>query len=277
LTGGAATGTSNRVSLFLLKHAPVVYSIIHSILKIRFVFARPDFVMTGSSNSELIADTLLSKKISRIRASSDDYSISLGHHTPANSFFDNPKNAVFIDQGFPAFSTDLDRFNDHRLVNAIDFYKMLNQFFDFVESRLSCGLEILSHPKHFGFEFSKQFKTRSVAHGKTKEKIRTSELVIAMTSTAISYAILFDKPLILVTSDQVNQFRFLAIGLNRVSLESGAKIFNIDREYTEQELRDALVIDHAKRESYKRKYLTSRTDDKPNYQVLLDEVINVAD
>jgi hypothetical protein len=59
--------------------------------------------------------------------------------------------------------------------------------------------------------------------------------------------------------------------------ETGARIFNIDREYTEQELRDALVIYHAKRESYKRKYLTSRTDDKPNYQVLLDEVINVAD
>ena len=59
--------------------------------------------------------------------------------------------------------------------------------------------------------------------------------------------------------------------------ETGARIFNIDREYTEQELREALVIDHAKRESYKRKYLTSRTDNKPNYQVLLDEVINAVD
>ena len=59
--------------------------------------------------------------------------------------------------------------------------------------------------------------------------------------------------------------------------ETGARIFNIDREYTEQELREALVIDHAKRESYKRKYLTSRTDNKPNYQVLLDEVINVVE
>jgi len=50
-------------------------------------------------------------------------------------------------------------------------------------------------------------------------------------------------------------------------------IFNIDREYSEQEIRAALVIDHEKYESYKQKYLTSRIDGKPNYQVLLEEVI----
>jgi hypothetical protein len=58
------------------------------------------------------------------------------------------------------------------------------------------------------------------------------------------------------------------------SLATGATIFNIDREYSEQELREALVIDHGKYESYKQKYLTSRTDGKPNYQVILEEIIN---
>ncbi len=277
LTGGAATGTSNQVGLILMKRAPLIYSLLHSFLKMRFIFSRPNLVMTGSSSSELIADKLLPKKIARIRASSDDYSLFLGHQTAFASLADKTKKVVFIDQGFPAFPTDLDRFNDHRLVDSADFYKMLNQFFGFVESSLSCGLEILAHPKHYGFQFSSQFNLRRVVHGNTREEIRISELVVAMTSTAISYAILFDKPMILVTSDQVDRFRFLAMGLNRISLETGSKIFNIDREHTEQELREALVIDHTKRESYKRKYLTSRTDDKPNYQVLLDEVINVVD
>ena len=277
LTGGAAVGTSSQISLFLLKRAPTVYLFLQSLLKIRFILSRPDLVMIGSSSSEEISEMLLPKKIVRIKASSDDYSMSLSHHEAPGSLSDEPKKVVFIDQGFPAFSTDLDRFSEHRKVNASDFYNLLNRFFSFVESSLTCGLEILSHPKHYGFDFSSQFKTRSVIHGKTIERIRVSELVIAMTSTAISYAILFDKPLILITSDKINQFRFLAIGLKRISHETGAKIFNIDREYTEKDLRDALVIDHAKRESYKRKYLTSRTDEKPNYQVLLDEVINVVD
>ena len=58
------------------------------------------------------------------------------------------------------------------------------------------------------------------------------------------------------------------------SRETGAKVFNIDLEYSEHEIRAALAIDEEKRKSYKLKYLTSRTDGKPNYQVLLDEVIN---
>jgi hypothetical protein len=82
-----------------------------------------------------------------------------------------------------------------------------------------------------------------------------------------------------VTSDQIQNGRdqYKASLIANIAKETGARIFNIDREYTEQELREALVIDHAKRESYKRRYLTSRTDDKPNYQVLLDEVINAVD
>ncbi|MFM8001246.1 MAG: hypothetical protein ACKPAJ_02365, partial [Actinomycetota bacterium] len=93
---------------------------------------------------------------------------------------------------------------------------------------------------------------------------------------SISFAVAFDKPLLLVTSDQIQNGRdqYTASLIMNISRETGARVFNIDREYSAEELRAAMVIDRAKRESYKRKYLTSRTDDKPNYQVLLDEVIN---
>jgi len=123
------------------------------------------------------------------------------------------------------------------------------------------------------------FQHRETIGGKTAELVANSSFVIATNSTSISYAVAFDKPLILVTSDQIQSGRdqYKASLIANISSETGAKIFNIDREYSEQDLRDALVIDQAKRGSYKRKYLTSRTDDKPNYQVLLDEVINVAD
>ena len=123
------------------------------------------------------------------------------------------------------------------------------------------------------------FGSRSTIGGQTPELVSKCSLVIATNSTSISYAVAFAKPLILVTSDQIQNGRdqYKASLIANIAKETGAKIFNIDREYTEQELREALVIDHAKRESYKRKYLTSRTDDKPNYQVLLDEVINAVD
>jgi hypothetical protein len=106
--------------------------------------------------------------------------------------------------------------------------------------------------------------------------VAARELVIATNSTAISYAISYNKPLILVWSDLIESGidpRKRSFILN-FSLATGATIFNIDRQYSEQEIRAALVIDHEKYASYKQKYLTSRTDGKPNYQVILEEIIN---
>ena len=123
------------------------------------------------------------------------------------------------------------------------------------------------------------FGGRSTIGGKTPELVKNASLVIATNSTSISFAVAFAKPLILVTSNQIQNGRdqYKASLIANIATETGARIFNIDREYTEQDLREAMVIDHAKYESYKRKYLTSRTDGKPNYQVLLDEVIFAED
>jgi hypothetical protein len=57
------------------------------------------------------------------------------------------------------------------------------------------------------------------------------------------------------------------------ALETGARVFNIDRDYTDDEIRAALTIDEAKYARYRRKYLTTRTDDKRNHEILLEEVI----
>ena len=156
---------------------------------------------------------------------------------------------------------------------------IFNQFFKFVELTLATRVDIAMHPKHVGRNHRPMFGSRLTIGGQTPEMVEKCSLVIATNSTSIGYAVAFAKPLILVTSDQIQNGRdqYKASLIANIAKETGAKIFNIDREYTEQELRDALVIDHAKRESYKRKYLTSRTDGKPNYQVLLDEVINAAD
>jgi hypothetical protein len=57
------------------------------------------------------------------------------------------------------------------------------------------------------------------------------------------------------------------------ALETGARVFNIDRDYTDDEIRAALTIDEAKYARYRRKYLTTRTDGKRNHEILLEEVI----
>jgi hypothetical protein len=205
-----------------------------------------------------------------------DYSQFLLIHKSSELVFDS---AVYLDTGFPGFPRDEVLTGHTELIAAKDWYPNLGKFFSFVETTLQYQVDIAIHPKHVGRDHSPLFGKRTCLGGQTAALVSERKLVIATNSTAISFAVCFDKPLILVWSD------LIASGVDarkksfieNFAEETGAKIFSIDREYTEQELRDALVIDHAKRESYKSKYLTSRTDDKPNYQVLLDEVINVAD
>jgi hypothetical protein len=236
----------------------------------------PDQVVVGGSEEVARVNRDYPRTTLHVFANSSDYSNTLRLN---EAVIDTQNLAVFLDTGFPGFPRDEIVEKIVEQVSGTDWYPKINQFFKFVELTLATRVDIAMHPKHVGRNHQPMFGSRLTFGGQTPEMVVKCSLVIATNSTSISYAVAFAKPLILVTSDQIQNGRdqYKASLIANIAKETGAKIFNIDREYTEQELRDALVIDHAKRESYKRKYLTSRTDGKPNYQVLLDEVINAAD
>ena len=160
-------------------------------------------------------------------------------------------------------------------VRPEDWYPNLSKFFETVERSLGLKVSISVHPKHVGRDHQPLFGERETLSGQTVEGVSHCELVIATNSTAISYAIAFLKPLVLVTSDKIqnNRDQYKSSLIQNISTDTGATIFNIDRQYSEQDIKAALVIDHEKYASYKQKYLTSRTDSKPNYQVILEEII----
>lgn len=236
----------------------------------------PDQVVVGGSEELARVHRDYPRSTLHILANSSDFSNTLRLN---EAVIDTENLAIFLDTGFPGFPRDEIVEKIVEQVSGTDWYPKINQFFKFVELALVTRVDIAMHPKHVGRNHQPMFGSRLTAGGQTPEMVAKCSLVIATNSTSISYAVAFAKPLILVTSDQIQNGRdqYKASLIANIANETGAKIFNIDREYTEQELRDALVIDHAKRESYKRKYLTSRTDGKPNYQVLLDEVINAVD
>ena len=233
----------------------------------------PDQVVVGGSEEVARVNRDYPRTTLHVFANSSDYSNTLRLN---EAVIDTQNLAVFLDTGFPGFPRDEIVEKIVEQVSGTDWYPKINQFFKFVELTLATRVDIAMHPKHVGRNHQPMFGSRLTIGGQTPEMVAKCSLVIATNSTSISYAVAFAKPLILVTSDQIQNGRdqYKASLIANIAKETGAKIFNIDREYTEQELRDALVIDHAKRESYKRKYLTSRTDGMPNYQVLLDEVIN---
>ena len=248
----------------------------HFLRRNLLTIAMPSFVAVAGTETEQRARRDFSRNTKPIQMGSFDYSQFLLIHKSSELVSDS---AVYLDTGFPGFPRDEVLTGHTELISAKDWYPNLGKFFSFVETTLQYKVDVAIHPKHVGRDHSSLFGNRACLGGQTAALVAERKLVIATNSTAISFAVCFDKPLILVWSDLIAS----GVDVRKKSFienfahETGARIFNIDREYKEQELRDALVIDHAKRESYKRKYLTSRTDDKPNYQVLLDEVISAVD
>jgi hypothetical protein len=248
----------------------------HFLRRNLLTIAMPSFVAVAGTETEQRARRDFSRNTKPIQMGSFDYSQFLLIHKSSELVSDS---AVYLDTGFPGFPRDEVLTGHTELISAKDWYPNLGKFFSFVETTLQYKVDVAVHPKHVGRDHSSLFGNRACLGGQTAALVAERKLVIATNSTAISFAVCFDKPLILVWSDLIAS----GVDVRKKSFienfahETGAKIFNIDREYTEKDLRDALVIDHAKRESYKRKYLTSRTDDKPNYQVLLDEVISAVD
>jgi len=250
-------------------------------LKISYHFGRrnllrrwsPKLVVSGGSESHGFIKRDFPRTSKIIAANSSDYSQFLR----SNRVKVVKENAaVYLDTGFPGFPRDELLKGRSEKILAENWYPNLSKFFSQVEDSLETKIDIAVHPKHIGRDHREFFGNRKSLSGQTDSLVAARELVIATNSTAISYAISYNKPLILVWSDLIESGidpRKRSFILN-FSLATGATIFNIDREYSEQELREALVIDHEKYESYKQKYLTSRTDGKPNYQVILEEIIN---
>jgi hypothetical protein len=275
LLGGAVVpgGGKNASVTSVSSKLKIVY---HLLRRNLLAIAMPYFVAVAGTETEQRARRDFSRNARPIQLGSFDYSQFLRIQKLSDLISDA---AVYLDTGFPGFPRDEVLTGRNEMIAAKDWYPNLGKFFSFVETTLQYKVDVAIHPKHVGRDHSPLFGNRACLGGQTAALVAERKLVIATNSTAISFAICFDKPLILVWSDLIES----GVDARKKSFienfaeETGARIFNIDREYTEQELREALVIDHAKRESYKRKYLTSRTDDKPNYQVLLDEVINAAD
>jgi len=271
-TGGVSF-SSVRVNPDKRDLPAVIKKIMHFVRRNLLRIAMPNFVVVGGSEEVKRVRRDFPRSTKVVLANSSDFSttIRLMKNETVTS-----KSAIYLDTGFPGFPRDEIIEKTSETVQSEDWYPNLSKFFVGVEKALDVSVSISIHPKHVGRDHQPLFGNRETLGGQTAEVVSRCELVIATNSTAISYAIAFLKPLVLVTSDKIensrDQYKWSLI--QNISIDTGATIFNIDREYSEQELREALVIDHEKYESYKQKYLTSRTDGKPNYQIILEEIIN---
>lgn len=162
---------------------------------------------------------------------------------------------VFMDQ-YLAYHPDI-ALCGLKNVNPEVYYSELNNFFDYIEKKYNLTVVVAAHPKAVGYKTDNPFCGRKIIFGKTCELVKESKFVLTHHSTAISYPILFNKPIVFLNSKELKRAMpdlYDLTGFLGGYLNSEVIFFDeFDQKYEMD-----LFVDFDIYDNYKYKFLTSK-------------------
>lgn len=209
-------------------------------------------------------ENLIHQKIFKIFTHNLDYNNYLNFKKK-----NKKKNIVtFIDQNL-SFHQDFYIKKKKPIVTPDEYYKNLFKYFKFIQSKYNTKVIIAAHPKK-GLKnpFLKNCKFK-ISFNKTPNLISESRFVIMHYSTAVSYCVLFKKPIIFITNNELNRKR-AGYQIKTLSKALGAKIFNIDESFKKFKINVNLF----KYQKYKDNYLKYPNSDDMNSWYVLKKFLN---
>ena len=205
---------------------------------------------------------------------SHDYSNNLLCSLKPSKFaLPQKKIAVLLDSAGPMFESDSLYMKRKVYFTADIWYPKLTRFFEILESKTGVSIEIAGHYKSTHPEIAPYFGNRRVHYGKTRDLVLNSEFVITRASTAISYAIIFRKPIIFIYSNQLKEDYFAMKDIRGMAAMLGSKPVNIDDLSVDME--SLLKIDEKLYRNYEKICLTSNNSQRPNAQIILEDIMNI--
>lgn len=180
------------------------------------------------------------------------------------------KYIVFCDIYFPYHPDLVYFYRLKKIPNGKRYQQTLINFFDYLEEKYKMPVVVASHPKanYVGNEFGK----RRIIKYKTDNLVAGASMVILHLCNTISYALLNDKPVAFIATNEYLSIDHIRRFFPRLATETfDQKIFNLDIEDW-----DKIKFKRANRDtrtSYIYNYLTSpSTEDVENSQILFNEL-----
>jgi hypothetical protein len=238
------------------------------ILKYHYLFGvKPAaYVLMGGTRSLDFINIPIDRKTQRIKMHSMDYDTYLEEKKIPEETDTNL--CVFIDT---YSTTDPDRFYHHEESTYYPtevYYRNINRFFDYLENRFSYKIVILSHPKMQPIDDKKIFGNRERVYGKTAHYVKKAACVLTHESTAITFAILFKKPILFLISHEIEQMSHGRI-VNAFAELLAKKPINIDNSFPSK-LPDLQEIDNSLYNEYIFSYITQIPNNISSWQIFSD-------
>ncbi len=150
------------------------------------------------------------------------------------------------------------------------FFCALNAYFDKVEKMLNCKVVIAAHP--VANYKTNPFNGREIFYFKTAELIRDCEAVILHSSSSISFAVLYDKPVSIVSNEQIEKLPNFLEQINVYGKVFHLPVVNIDKI----DKRDPLFVKISP--SVRKGYMDTFYDttyNKTNSELLAEHIVNI--
>ena len=117
---------------------------------------------------------------------------------------ENTNTIVFLDQNLPLHSDELLHPTNNRPTPDEYFPEMCSAF-DRIERIFNAKIIICCHPRSNRSQLTDYYNGREVVIGETNETVRGCKFCIAHYSGSISYAVLYRKPIIFITTDSLKK------------------------------------------------------------------------
>lgn len=205
-----------------------------------------DFVViSGTKGLDKIKNIKVGKKI---HAHSRDYEAHIMSGEKNHLKFEN--YAVFLDQFLPFHPGAIYRGEKSKATKEI-YYPAMNNFFTKLEKKHKLKVIISAHPRSDDELNKKLFESRTSLKNKTLELVKNSKIVIAHTSTSIAFAIIYKKPIIFLTSNEIRN-SYDDYYIDSLSREINSQIINIDN--CDEELVQKLNFNQINQSRYEQYY-----------------------
>ncbi len=226
-----------------------------------------DFAVISGTESM----TLARPSVGVIKAHNFDYDIYLKLMRSGPVVADD--YAVFIDQDY-CFHLEFVYMGTPAIVTAERYFPVICDALEAISAALGLKIRIAAHPRA-SYEQRKEpfFRKFPTERGRTAEMIKACRAIVCHDSTAIQYAVLFGKPAIFVTTDELSR-AYEGRSIEQAAAELGKKPINLDRvDPRAVDWRDELTIDFDKYASYRNKYVkTEGSPELPLWSIVIDQV-----
>ncbi len=243
---------------------------------VNYAFLRLPFTWLGMKPASLVFvggqqffkySYIANKTTEIVWAHTLDYDLYLKERDIPSS---NRHIAVFLDAYLP-FHPDFIYMGIKSPVSADKYYSLLNKFFKVIEDRLGLEVIIAAHPCSHYENYPDYFQGHKWVRGQTIKLVKECQLVLSHRSTALNFANLFYKPVIFLTSSNLDRssmgplIRAMAnwFGKEPIFIDGNR---NIDWGFE-------LTVNKGRYDNYRRAYIkTDHSEDLPFWQIVANRL-----